>query len=93
MVIEAIRCSLQQEASKEEVVGPFTIRIDENRIHAQKRMLYAEAALLTNDQLVDLGPYIPPWLAIWSVLGFAKAIIELRLIPLCSRHHMQLRED
>jgi hypothetical protein len=31
---------VQQEASKEEAAGPFTIRIDENRIHAQKRMLY-----------------------------------------------------
>jgi len=48
VVIEAIRCSLQQEASKEEAARPFTIHIDENRIHAQKRMLYAVVALLTN---------------------------------------------
>jgi hypothetical protein len=34
--------SVKQEASKEEVVEerPFTIRIDENGIHALKRMLY-----------------------------------------------------
>lgn len=33
---------MQQEASKEEAAEerPFTIRIDENRIHALKRMLY-----------------------------------------------------
>lgn len=45
LVLLALRGSLtsaEQEASKEEAAEerPFTIRIDENRIHALKRMLY-----------------------------------------------------
>ena len=41
--------------------------------------------------LVD-GAIYTPYLAIQRVLELAKAIVELRVILLCSSHHMCLRE-
>jgi hypothetical protein len=39
-----------------------------------------------------MGLYIPPYLAIQRVLELAEAVVELRVILLCSSHHMSLRE-
>jgi len=61
--------------------------------HQSYHILTSNATQGSNGYLGWLGPYIPLYLAIQSVLELAKAIVELtRFIHLSSSHHMHLRE-